>query len=343
MGGGKGGNPAVGADMDDSRLGVAERRVQEKFRLFNVLYVVLPTLVVTAGYVLSPFRTGMPGPTRALTVDARPVAMGAAKGGLTLAGAWELSGEDSRMGGWSGLAIDGGGLIAISDGGSWLRLAKPRPGAGRQALEATIGDIPRRLPGRVAKTEVDAESVVPDAAGYWVGFEHGNRLQHFSRDWLRSEKMVDLSRYRWPDNEGAEGLSREGRSLVVFPEKKGGEAAAVRWDGSYLKAEATPRFPGVTSGADSLGQRTLLLRRSFGALGFMAWIAESRTPGSAIRLPLTWRDNAEGMAIERMREGSVRLWVITDDNFRWPQRTVLVAFDAPPGWWPGGAVDRRSP
>ena len=38
-------------------------------------------------------------------------------------------------------------------------------------------------------------------------------------------------------------------------------------------------------------------------------------------------DNAEAMAAERLPDGRTRLWIMTDDNFTRPFRTLLIALD----------------
>ena len=38
-------------------------------------------------------------------------------------------------------------------------------------------------------------------------------------------------------------------------------------------------------------------------------------------------DNMEGIALDRGPGGDIRLWLISDDNFQFPQRTLLVRFD----------------
>jgi hypothetical protein len=41
-------------------------------------------------------------------------------------------------------------------------------------------------------------------------------------------------------------------------------------------------------------------------------------------------DNMEGIALETRPAGPDRLWLISDDNFRGAQRTVLIKFDVLP-------------
>ena len=40
-------------------------------------------------------------------------------------------------------------------------------------------------------------------------------------------------------------------------------------------------------------------------------------------------DNVEALAAERMPGGATRLWLMTDDNFQRPLRTLLIALDVP--------------
>jgi hypothetical protein len=50
---------------------------------------------------------------------------------------------------------------------------------------------------------------------------------------------------------------------------------------------------------------------------------------AAFSLPLGPTDNPEGLAAEPMPDGKTRLWLITDDNFQEPFRTLLLAVDLP--------------
>jgi hypothetical protein len=52
--------------------------------------------------------------------------------------------------------------------------------------------------------------------------------------------------------------------------------------------------------------------------------------GSRIPLPLGPFDNVEAIAVERRAGGGLRLWLMTDDNFQPPLRTLLIALDWPP-------------
>ena len=53
-----------------------------------------------------------------------------------------------------------------------------------------------------------------------------------------------------------------------------------------------------------------------------------RLGAAASRSALGPLDNAEALAAEPIA-GGTRLWLMTDDNFSWPMRTLLVALDLP--------------
>jgi hypothetical protein len=71
-------------------------------------------------------------------------------------------------------------------------------------------------------------------------------------------------------------------------------------------------------------------------LGFRNTLVALEKSGSAYRfgrriaLPLGPLDNVEATAVERRAGGAVRLWLMTDDNFQRPLRTLLIALDWPP-------------
>ncbi len=51
--------------------------------------------------------------------------------------------------------------------------------------------------------------------------------------------------------------------------------------------------------------------------------------GRRIALPLRPIDNVEAIAVQRLPNGTRRLWLMTDDNFQPPLRTLLIALEFP--------------
>ena len=75
----------------------------------------------------------------------------------------------------------------------------------------------------------------------------------------------------------------------------------------------------------------LVLARRPGPTGFrnaLVPLQPGDRLGAPIALGLGPLDNAEALAAEPIA-GGTRLWLMTDDNFRWPMRTLLVALDLP--------------
>lgn len=220
-------------------------------------------------------------------------------GGVVLAGAWRLHAGDRRLGGFSGLALDRGRLLGLTDGGmlAWL----PLPGEGGRALvrplPAVAGD-PGRKPGR------DSEALAADADGWWVAFEQNHQIIRYDRDFRRALRRVRLRDTGFRPNRGVEALVA-GSRLRLYPEQSGVSDAVRLSDGTVL-----------------------LLKRRFGFRGFTASL--EGPGGETIRLPVGPFDNPEGMTAEPRPGGGHRIWVITDDDqTRW-RRTLLLAIDLPP-------------
>ena len=87
-------------------------------------------------------------------------------GAAKLAGAWEVRGDDPRFGGISGLALDRGDLLAVSDSGVLVRFAPPLGAVGK-ALVSELPDGPGD--GRFKRNR-DSEALArdPQGRGWWV-------------------------------------------------------------------------------------------------------------------------------------------------------------------------------
>lgn len=218
-----------------------------------------------------------------------------------LAGAWVLHADDPRVGGFSALAIHRGRLLAVSDSGMIVRLPFPgrRGAASLRALPAVAGN-----PGTKVGRDSEAVAHAP-GRGWWIAFEQRHQLILFDEDFRRERERVALRDSRLRPNRGVEAiaLDRVGRPKA-FLEQAGISDAATLPDG-----------------------RIVLLRRRISPLGFEAAIAGLGR--SELALPTGRLDNAEGLTVQPLTGGAMRLWVVTDnDNRRW-RRTLLVALDVP--------------
>ena len=261
-------------------------------------------------------------------MQVQPVLLPAAEPPLRLAGAWELRVGDRRFAGLSGLAIDRGRFLGVSDLGAVVRFdfpSKPKP-------NAWIADL-RSGPGRWGKKwRRDAESLArdPHGRGWWVGYEQVHSLWLYNSDFSRALASIDLRRDDWWSNRGAEGLLTEGNHLLVTAEN-GREAMRVAASGiERLGLDAGADVAEAARAPDGSGW---LLLRSKGPDGITEAIAPLvRTEigyraGPAWVVPKDLFDNFEGMAIEARPGGGWRFWLVTDDGHRIMARTLLVALD----------------
>ena len=270
-----------------------------KVHLFN--YLCLPALILLAAIWLRDHRP--PLGTRPATAGVRwvpvvlpPITDGRAR----LAGAWRLQSNESRLGGFSGLAIDRGGLLAVTDSGMLAWLPTP-PGPGRATLRPlpAVSGNPRTKIGR------DSEALARDPrGGWWVAFEQHHQLIRYDSEFGDALQRIDVDDPGFRRNRGIEALRVEGTQIRWFAESSGVSDAASMPDG-----------------------RRLLLHRGWGLKGARA--ALSGLGGPEIRLPVGPLDNAEGLAARMLPSGATRLWIVTDNDFRPWRRTLLIAVDLP--------------
>jgi hypothetical protein len=315
--------------MGGARPIEAERPLQPLFRKAPLVsHLILLALIGAFAWWLDsrPDRAMLPPRTVALHFE--PVALDPARfAPLGLAGAWRLTAKDPRFGGVSGLAIDDAGLIALTDAGAVIRFARP---SGRDAT-AEIRDLPSGPGWPGYKKHRDSEALARDPAGrgWWVAFEHHHQLWLYDRDFSRAIGRIDLGRDRWPNNIGVEAMVAEPGELLLLPEA--GEKV-IRITKTQALRSPLGRPMGRLSEAVRLPDRgILLIARRVTAGGFrnaLVPLLPGDRLGQPVALGLGRLDNAEALAAEPIA-GGTRLWLMTDDNFSWPMRTLLVALDLP--------------
>lgn len=251
---------------------------------------------------------------------------------LRLAGAWEIESDDPRVGGISDLAVDGGSLVALSDKGVIIRFAKPNRGVER----ATVRELPGGPGNPRFKINRDSEAILrdPSGRGWWVAFENRNELWLYDPAFTRAVRRMAIPASDFDDNEGVEGMAGDVGSLLLFPESGG---QLIRFSAKGVGVAPIADSGTYVSDAASLPDgRILLVERSLGPLGFsidLALLEQGRNGfalGERIPIGVGRLDNVEALAAERLSDGTIRLWMATDDNFHRPLRTLLVAADFPP-------------
>lgn len=282
-------------------------------------------------------------------------------GPLDLAGAWVLDSPHDSFGSYSALAaLDDGSLLAASDRGSMLRFAPP--GARRaQVRIGYFGQDPSQ-----PKWKLDIESMTRDPASgrLWLGFEGSSRIERFDEGFRRRASIRPRAMEDWSGNEGPEAMVRlsDGRFVVLaegtgrgldaatpgllFPSDPvaGAEPLAFRFvPPAGYRAVDMAQLPD--------GRVAILLRKVVWGIppefAGKLMTADPRT----IRAGEPWRaepladlvaplpsDNYEGLAIRPDGNGGAVLWLISDDNGAFWQRTLLLRLD-----WPGNAKTRGNP
>ncbi|KFC73240.1 hypothetical protein FG93_01985 [Bosea sp. LC85] len=278
-------------------------------------------------------------------------------GELSFRGGLVLRGDHPRFGGFSGLwrSRSGGDLVAITDNSFWLT-AKTVSERGRivrfeQAeLAPFLGSSGRPLH---RSRYYDTESLtIADGVAY-IGVERTHDVLRF--DWARygveaRARIIPVPREvkRLPSNRGLEamGVVPAGQplagALAAIAERSGGE------DGPTLGAIIGGPQPGlfqvrrhgsfdVTDLAFLPGGDILLLERWYKPLRGVG-MRIRRVPGASLRPGAMLDgpslieadlgqeiDNMEGLCVHQ-DQGETVLTLISDDNFSFLQRTVLLEF-----------------
>ncbi|WP_343344239.1 esterase-like activity of phytase family protein [Sphingomicrobium sp. XHP0239] len=279
-----------------------------------------------------------PVPPQAFSSELVPVDLDPdAPPGWILSGAWQLRGHDIAFRGLSGLAFDGDALVAVSDNGLMVRFF---PFGCEGPSEAAVRMIDPDSPYQ------DAEALAVRGGAAFVAYEGTPILLRQGGQPAQRFALPGFAR----GNRGAEALFDTGSELFAIGED--GRQAAVFRDGRLAPRGIRGSVDAPTGAARWPGRRDgLLLQRGFGIGGFRASVSTlSITPGGdlvagrpAYPLGLSWTDNAEGIAIRERTGGGHEVWIVTDDNARPPQRSLLVRYDVPEGGWPFGDAGVNRP
>lgn len=276
--------------------------------------------------------------------------------GLTLLGAWQLTNRNPSFGGYSALiAQPGGRLQAFSDIGRSMAFGDPDRGL----RPVRFGVVPPLRPGGDRARDVESATWNPRTGTVWVAAEDSNAIRRHASGAQAWDFVRPPSMRRWPSNQGPETMVRlsDGRFLVLAEARENLSARAgpaLLFPGDPLRGGKPVRFrfapPDGFRPVDAAslpdGRVVILLRKlkmvlppSFRSRLVIADPAQikpgelwSWRPVARIEPPLP-RDNYEGLAIVPGSDGSVVLWLISDDNrAAYLQRTLLlkIRWDVPP-------------
>ncbi|MFT6530539.1 MAG: hypothetical protein ACJASC_000058 [Limimaricola cinnabarinus] len=247
-----------------------------------------------------------------------------------------------RSGGFSAIETeaDGLGFITVSDRARMIDGRFERDAEGR----ITGIDIARSEPLRSGREGImtahlaDSEGLAIGADGRrWISFEGKARV--------RSETGPDgpevLPRPEaFPHmqfNSALEALAvDEAGALYTIPERSGRidkPFPVYRWkDGQWTIPFSLPRRDNfLVTGADfGPDGRLYLLERDFAGIGFRSRVRRFAPDGTGEEVLLETgvgvHDNLEGISVWRDDLGRIRLTMVSDDNFRFFQRTEFVEY-----------------
>lgn len=293
------------------------------------------------------------------TITARPLLLDphdpgrVTLGKLRFLGGWSLRSSARSFGGVSSMTLQDGHFVMLSDGGVVTRFRFSGSG---QASDVVVSTLPDGPGDGSRKVDRDSESSVYDpASGHvWAGFETRNQIWRYTRGFGAADGHVaPRTMHGWANNEGAEAMVRlrDGRFLV-FGEtetRKNGEHLALLFPhdpvdgGDPIEVGYTGPGRGFrpTDAAELPDGRVIVLHRRFSVTaGFSAALSivdpramgpdghmaeDVIVPGWAPPLSV---DNMEALAVEQ-DHGRTILWIASDDNYFFLERTLLMRFELP--------------
>jgi hypothetical protein len=266
-------------------------------------------------------------------------------------GGLRLEADDRRLGGLSGLVVSEGlRALAVSDRGYFVEFDLVEDAEGRLVGAERLSIAPmtdgdgRRLRG--ADRDAEDLALLPDGTRLVV-FEHNARLGWFppgSARLMRSETLLDLVP---ADNEAIESVLAlpDGRLLLIAedllrgPIRPAWVGAPGRWQRLDYRPEADEAPTGVALLPD--GDLLVLERSASPLTGFKARLrrveAGAVAPGALLSgetlivLEAPFAENFEAVATRPLPDGGAAIYLLSDDNYFFLQRTVLLKFVVPPG------------
>jgi hypothetical protein len=263
------------------------------------------------------------------------------------AGAFRWSMEDPLFGGLSAIELgaDGGTFVAMTDRGAWTRGRLIRDEAGRiagveaeplQKMRAT-GEAPLKP----SRSDSEGMALAGDGT-IFVSFEGVARVLRYAAFGSAAENLPTPEAFRGLlKNSSLEALAilPDGSLVTVLEDTRGSEGPfpAFRFDGrNWARWGSLPRegaFLPVAADTGPDGRLYVLEREFLGIRGFAARV-RAYDPGpqgpeggrTVMQSPPGTHDNLEGLSVWRGADGRIRLTMISDDNFRFYQRTEIVEY-----------------
>ena len=248
------------------------------------------------------------------------------------------------FGGFSGLEIsaDGSLMTLVSDRGQFAQVRVVRE-AGEIAgltLQAHTDVLGRH--GTIPKRHHrDTEGLAITGETLFVSLEGVHQVWAFSDVAAPARPLAAFPKQPKPNRNGsleALAIDPQGRLLTLTENPLGdaGVAQVFRLEnGQWIAAFEIPRISGFDPVGADFGPdgRLYLLERGFNGLGFRSLVRRfdvdetgAHNETRLLRSGLGVHDNLEGLAVWQDPQGRIRLTMISDDNFRFFQRTEIVEY-----------------
>lgn len=266
---------------------------------------------------------------------------------MTLASEVTWTERGDYFGGFSGFVLepDGKNFLSISDRGAWVRGQLERDTDG-DLTGVALTDHGRlhEVSGRpLATDDANAEAIVLDMDGRaYVSFEGFHRVRRFADIDGPAAKVPSHPDFaHLQNNSGLEALAIDGAGQIyAIPERSGAltrpfpvyrltgnrweKALSLRRDGPFLVSDATfgpdGRFYLLERDFEWLGGfRTRVRRFDLGPKGF-------ENEETLLQTRFGELDNMEGIQVWRDPQGSLRVLLMSDDNFFPLQRTMFAEY-----------------
>jgi len=256
--------------------------------------------------------------------------------------------DDPAFGGFSGLelAANGQDFVLLSDRATlWRgRLQRDPQGqiVGTQFISGPVA-LHDSKGGALVRDNGDSEGLaLADDGSVYVSFEGLHRVAHYDRDDAPAQRLPRPEAFRkFQANSSLEALAiGPDGAIYTLPERSGGLSVPFPvWRyraGGWSQPFSLPRdgdwLPvGADFGPD--GRFYLLERDFWGLLGFLTRVrvfdiqGDTVSGGEVLLQTFAARhDNLEGLAVWRDDTGTIRLTMVSDDNFRLLQRTEIVEY-----------------
>tara|TARA_B100000700_G_scaffold158282_1_gene175529 strand:+ start:486 stop:1460 length:975 start_codon:yes stop_codon:yes gene_type:complete len=267
----------------------------------------------------------------------------------------EIKSNHPDFGGLSGIIInEDKSLIVVGDRGIWLtgKIKIDENGKLVEIINGRLGHLKDNENNplyKLGKSYTDAESIEPYNNKFVVSFERKHRILIFNNIFSHSEIFYDRIKYLdLPDNGGIEAMAPLKNNSIfllsenlIHPDDK--IAGYLLSDNKLKKVYVKKNGSFKPTDMSSLPEgNILLLERSFSPVrGASAKISvikyEDLKPNSVI-LPLTLDtlkppmvvDNFEGISFLKLNDGGYYIFILSDDNFNFLQKTLLYQF-----YWDG--------